>query len=135
MSDVKEGTPPAGGDDVADRLVITTELDPNKKWVLLSLKGRLDVFTYMGLSKRLNEEIESNPGLNVILELSGVLFVASSGWSVMLATRTRLKRLESRLVLAGMNEDLTRIHSAMKMPGLVPAYPTAAEAKKALAGV
>ena len=33
-----------------------------------------------------------------------------------------------------MNEDLLRIYQSMKLPELIPAYPSADEAKKALAG-
>ncbi len=135
MIDADEKTLDLGGGPPEQRLVITVKTDPKKRWVCVHMKGRVDVFTYLELSKRLNELFDDGQGVSLILDLGGVVYVASSGWSVMLATRTRLKRNQGRLVLSGMSEDLARIYKTMKLTDLIPSYATVAEAEKALAAV
>ena len=132
MADQNERPPALPTDDPSQRLNFEFIEDAAKKCVTAKLTGRVDVFTYLELSKRLNEQFENRPGLALIVDMSGVSFVASSGWSVMIATRTRLRRVDGRLAFAGMNEDLHRIYESMKLPELIPAFASAAEAEKAL---
>ena len=71
-------------------------------------------------------------GKDLLLDLGEVSFIASSGWSVLLGVRSRLKRANSEWVLAGMNPHLTRTYQAMKLPALIAAYPSVADAEAAL---
>lgn len=114
------------------RLEVDIREDPEKNLVRATLSGRLDIFTYRDLSKRLEEAAGGRSGIRLLVDLSKVNFVASSGWSVFIATRSRLKRGEGKMAFAGLNEDLTRVYEGMKMNELVPAYPTPAAALAAL---
>ena len=111
------------------RLDIVIQNDAANGWVAVHLTGRLDVFTYVALKERLDPLLEGPEGVSIIFDLSQVGFVASSGWSVFLATRTRLKRIRGKLGLSGLAPDLKRIYLSMKMNELVPAFATLAEAR------
>jgi anti-anti-sigma factor len=102
-------------------------------WVGVKLRGCIDVFNYLHLGKALSDIVGARTGLTLLLDLSEVSFMASSGWSVLLGVRGRLEQARSRLVLVGMNEHLERIYRAMKLPMLIPAYEGMAEARLALA--
>jgi anti-sigma B factor antagonist len=115
------------------RLDIKVEEDPASQTTKVVLDGRVDVFTYLDLAKQLTAIHEGRDGIKMVLDLSQVYFVASSGWSVFLALRSRLKRQGGRVALAGLNADLKRIYLAMKMAALIPAFDTAVVAAQALA--
>lgn len=100
--------------------------------VRVRLRGRIDVFNYLQLSGALGDAAGDREGLHLLLDLGEVSFIASSGWSVLLGVRSRLKRANSQLVLAGMNPHLTRTYQAMKLPALIAAYPSVADAEAAL---
>lgn len=115
-----------------ERLSIEVVEDAGGGAVTFRLRGRLDVFTYVDLKKSMDPYLEKAAGKCWLVDLTEVPFVASSGWSVFIATRTRLKRIEGRLALVGMGQDLIRIYQSMKMGDLVPAYPTLAEARQSM---
>jgi anti-anti-sigma factor len=125
--------PVQAGGDGQPRLDYEVQDDPGKRVALVRLKGRIDVFNYLQLSGALGDVAGDRQGLSLVLDLSDVVFIASSGWSVLLGVRSRLKRNQSKLVLVGMPPHLERIYQAMKLPVLIPAYPSLAEAEAALA--
>jgi anti-anti-sigma factor len=100
--------------------------------VIFRLEGRLDIFTYLDLKKRMEPFLESASGKCWLVDFSLVPFVASSGWSVLIGTRTRLKALNCRLALVGLAPNLARIHQSMSMGTMVPAFATMAEARAKL---
>ena len=133
MMDDKDKGQGATGGDGQPRLDYEVHDDAAKKLAHVRLKGRIDVFNYLQLSGALGDVAGDRQGLTLVLDLSEVVFIASSGWSVLLGVRSRLKRNQSRLVLVGMPPHLERIYQAMKLPVLIPAYPSLAEAETALA--
>lgn len=106
--------------------------DNGEGWAVVTLKGRVDVFNYLQLGNALSDVAGAREGLTLVLDLSEVGFIASSGWSVLLGVRGRLKRSRSRLALVGMNQHLERIYKAMKLPTLIPSFVDQAAAKAAL---
>lgn len=123
---------PVAAPDGAPRFDIAIKDDPARKVTLVALKGRIDVFNYLQLSSALTDAAGGRQGLSLILDLSEVGFIASSGWSVLLGIRSRLKRSESKLVLVGLNPQNERIYQAMKLPVLIASYPSVAQAEAAL---
>ena len=100
--------------------------------IIFRLDGRLDIFTYLQLKQAMQPYIDQGSGLCWLVDLSGVNFVASSGWAVFLAVRARLLREHSSLSLFGLAPNLERIHHSMNMDRLVPAYADLDEARSAL---
>lgn len=123
---------PLNGSVEAPRFEIAIQDDAARQVTRVALKGRIDVFNYLQLSTALTDAAGGRQALSLILDLSEVAFIASSGWSVLLGVRSRLKRNDSRLVLAGLNAQNERVYTAMKLAALIPAYPSVAEAEAAL---
>jgi anti-sigma B factor antagonist len=124
-----------GADDEADvegRISIDVDEAAVPQAVVFRLEGRLDIFTYMELKQRMEPYLAGSEGKCWLVDLSLVPFVASSGWSVLLGTRSRLKLLHCRLALLGLAPNLARIHQSMNMGILVPAFASLAEARSAL---
>ena len=111
------------------RLDVVIQNDAEHGWVVVHLSGRLDVFTYVELKQKIDPLLEGPAGVSLIFDLGNVSSVTSSGWSVFLATHTRLKRIQGKLGLAGLGPELQRIYLSMKMNELVPAFATLAEAR------
>lgn len=110
------------------RLDIILDEDATKKLLTINLDGRLDIFTYRELARKLEAALDRTPDLRVVVNFEKVSFVASSGWSVFIATRSKLRRSGGTIVFASMNEELARVYGAMRMPELVKVFPTAEEA-------
>lgn len=115
--------------DADEPLKIEVRDDPAVNLVTVELQGRLNIFNYRDLAARLDALSVSRQGVRIILNLALVSFIASSGWSVFVATRGRLKRVEGAMAFCGMNEDLGRVYQAMKMHELVPSYASEEEAR------
>ena len=56
----------------------------------------------------------------MVVNLSGVEFVASSGWSVLLARRKMSKLAGGELIVHGLNEEPRRVYTSMKIGDLLP---------------
>jgi anti-anti-sigma factor len=97
--------------------------------VVFRLKGRLDVFTYNDLKERMDAFLGAAAGKCWLVDLSHVPFVASSGWSVFIATRARLNAVGARLGLLGLLPEQVRVYQSMRMGDLVPAFANLAEAR------
>jgi anti-anti-sigma factor len=125
----KEG----GGDAAEGRISIEVDEASVPQAVIFRLVGRLDIFTYMQLKGRMEPYLASAAGKCWLVDLSQVPFVASSGWSVLLGTRSRLKALACKLGVLGLAPNLAHIHQSMDMGRLVPAFADLAEARAAFA--
>ena len=83
--------------------------------------GKLDVFTFIDLKKYFEELCARMPqGLQVVVDLSGVEYIASSGWSVLLSRRQAIQRQAGNLSVFGMNDNLRRVYDSMKIDRMLP---------------
>jgi anti-sigma B factor antagonist len=104
---------------------------PGQVWVL-QLAGKLDVFSFVKLKSFLEGVAGEDAKAKLVLDLSNVEFVASSGWSVLLARRKINKLAGGELSICGMNADIDRVYKSMRITPLLPSFPDAATAAKAL---
>jgi anti-anti-sigma factor len=111
-----------------NKLHIEELLDAPQGCSHVRLKGRIDIFNYRDLAARLEKAVLDKAGHRLIVNMAGVGFVASSGWSVFMAIRAKLKRSQGVLVFVGLHGDLSRVYRAMKMDELVPSFATMKEA-------
>jgi len=107
--------------------------DEEKGILIVKLSGKLDVFSFAELKGYFDKLYEEQPGARVVCDVSGVGYIASSGWSVLLARRKMAKRDDGELVLSGMDGDIRRVYESMKIQKLLPSYPAVEEAAAALA--
>lgn len=72
---------------------------------VLAIKGRLDTLSASALDKKLNE-IRQNNISKILIDLSELMFIASSGLRVLLALGKSVKANNGRLALAHMQQHV-----------------------------
>ena len=102
-----------------NRVEIRTE-DVGDGIHVVRVTGKLDVFSYATLKDFLQSHWAMLQGARVVVDLSEVSYIASSGWSVMLSRRRMLKLVGGDLVICGLNADCKRVYDAMKIMTLLP---------------
>jgi len=81
----------------------------NEKCIVGMSSQRLDVSNMQSFKKALNEVVD-NGNTNIVLDLSGVSFVDSSGLSVFIGLFKRLNGIEgATLELSGLEEQPTEL--------------------------
>jgi len=92
---------------------------PGDQGQLVTLVGRIDVFNYKDLSTRLQATLDAN-GQSIIVDLTKVEAIASSGWATFLAFSRMMRSKKCRLVIFGMREEMERVYRTMKLGEFVP---------------
>ena len=87
---------------------------------LVSPKGRLDVFAFRELKAYFDELGKDQKDLKLVVDLKNTEYIASSGWSVLLARRKMAKLSGGDLAICGMNEEIKRVYDSMKIFKLLP---------------
>ena len=90
--------------------------------VVVKPVGTLDVFTFLELKKHIEEQARAK-GVLMIVDLSRVDYIASSGWSVLLSRRQAIKRDGGNLSVFAMNENLRRVYDSMRIDKMLPSAP------------
>lgn len=104
---------------------LTIESEPGaagKPW-RLRLSGKLDVFSFVKLKKFLEGVSAQDPAAKLAVDLGKVEYIASSGWSVLLARRKLGKLTGGDLVICGLNAELKRVYDSMRISPLLPVAP------------
>jgi anti-sigma B factor antagonist len=89
----------------------TLELDQHqdaKGRVVVTVRGEIDVATSPGLRDRLYSIIDGG-ARELVVDLSGLGFIDSSGLGVLVATLKHMRELEGELVLAGLQQPALRV--------------------------
>jgi anti-anti-sigma factor len=87
---------------------------------LAKLEGALDIFSYGELKKYLEELSADAKDVQVVVDLSAVSYIASSGWSVLLSRRKLMRLAGGNLSVFGLNEDIRRVYDAMRIDKRLP---------------
>jgi anti-anti-sigma factor len=113
------------------RIDITSDLLPDGTRVIKPV-GKLDVFSFTELKKYIEDLCASAQAILVVVDLSAVDYIASSGWSVLLSRRQAIRRLAGDLSICGLNADLKRVYDTMRIEKMLPSAASLAEATKLL---
>jgi anti-anti-sigma factor len=113
------------------RIEINSEILPDGTRVIKPV-GKLDVFTFVELKKYFEDLCAGATALMVVVDLSAVVYIASSGWSVLLSRRQALRRLGGDLSIFGLSADLLRVYESMKIHQMLPAADDLSGASKLL---
>jgi anti-sigma B factor antagonist len=113
------------------RIVIKADQRPDGTRVVAPV-GKLDVFSFMDLKRYFEELSSSNSSVMAVVDLSGVEYIASSGWSVLLSRRSAFRRQGGDLAICGMSDNLKRVYDTMKIDEMLPAADKLDEAVKLL---
>ncbi len=104
-----------------------TDESLNDNTHLIAVRGEVHVSTAPEFSERLNEAIATGkPG--VVLDMSGVEFIDSTGLSVLLNALRRVTRQQGRLALVVSNPTVLRLFEITRLDSTFDIAPTRDEA-------
>ncbi len=101
--------------------------------VILSIQGRVVGDASLELRREINgwlSEVPENEKPNVVLNLSKVSMMDSSGLGVLVSSYTSVQKKEGRLVLAGMGKGLQNLIAITKLTRVFDIYEDEEEAVK-----
>ncbi|MFO8130451.1 MAG: STAS domain-containing protein [Bacteroidales bacterium] len=99
------------------------------KTCIIALNGRLDTNTYTALEKKLGEAFE-NDAVHILLDLSDLMYVSSSGLRVLLMYLKRSMAEERKFILCGLRENIREIFDISGFTSIFEIYSTRGEALK-----
>lgn len=76
-----------------------------ENYLIIRIKGRLDAVTSTTAEKKIFDFI-NNGHINVLLDLTAVPYVSSSGMRMLLSTSKKLKTLMGKFVIFGMSPNV-----------------------------
>ena len=91
-----------------EKLSVTITEQPGLNATLFSLTGAVDVFSYKDLKSAFDTWSAAPHPPTIMLDMSGVSYVGSSGWSVLFLQTATQEKEGGALVLFGMNERVDR---------------------------
>lgn len=75
---------------------------------VVQIEGRLDTTNYSELETQLSALLEKNE-VNILLDLSGLEYVSSSGLRIFLMFLKKIKAANGRFMLSGMSKDILEV--------------------------
>lgn len=102
-------------------------------WTVVSVTGELDVATAPGLRNQI-VKLASNGTSKLLLDLSGVEFLDSTGLGVIIGALKRLKGLGGELRLCGGEPGIRRVFELTGLDKILHLYDTADAAISDTAG-
>jgi stage II sporulation protein AA (anti-sigma F factor antagonist) len=91
------------------------ELEPNRKTLIVRLKGELDHHTAEAVKQRMESAIEQNQLKHIILSLKDLNFMDSSGLGVILGRYKQITAKGGKMVVCDINPAVYRL---FEMSGL-----------------
>lgn len=107
----------------AESLRIDTEAAAEGKPWRVHLDGKLDIFSFNKLKKHLESISAEDKTAKVAIDLGKVGFIASSGWSVLLARRKLSRLAGGDVAVYAMSPELKRVYDSMRIAPLLPTFP------------
>ena len=105
---------------------LTIEVTTVGKVAVVALAGEIDAASVGGLLGRV-EDLADTDQVDLVLDLSKVQFLDSSGLGALVALRRRLEADGGSLVLACDNEIVVRLLRLTNLDTVLPVYPSVAE--------
>jgi len=89
--------------------------------VVIDADGTIDSSTSYAFEEYLGRAMDKNPSL-LIVDLSDVVYMSSSGWGVIVKSMQDMGKLHKRMVVAGMNSVIFKIFRDLGFEPLIPHY-------------
>jgi anti-sigma B factor antagonist len=102
------------------------------KSIVLVIGGTIDASTTASFERRLEEYVNGERS-NLIIDLSQVIYISSSGWGIIVKYMQDLNRRGLTMALAGMNPVIFRIFRDLGFEPLIPHYLTVERAEEGMA--
>jgi len=82
------------------------KIDEKQNMLVVSVSGKLDVMSAPELEEALSKHIDEAKAKTIILNVSELDYVSSSGLRVVLLSAKRLKEIKCELVIAGLKDTV-----------------------------
>ena len=92
--------------------------------LVVTLKGELDHHTADGLRQIVEKELDKDIAQHVLLNLSGLKFMDSSGLGVILGRYRRLSAQGGRMAACNLHPHIERLYELSGLPKIIPVYAT-----------
>lgn len=103
-----------------------------KNSLLVSLSGELDQYAVADLKSKIDIEIQAAQKRNLIIDLSKVSLMDSSGIGLIVGRYKIIHSLGGKLVICGVNEYVDKMITLSGIKKIIPLYKNAEEADKKL---
>ncbi len=98
--------------------------------IVVYLTGRLDVHLSADVEKEINKIINNEPTCHLLLNLSDVEYMSSSGLRIFVSTMRILKESKRKLYLCNMNSAVKKIFEVVELMDMFDIYEAEEEALK-----
>jgi len=98
----------------------------------VALRGKLTLLGVERLAGNVQENVAAR-GVNAIIDVAGVTFIASAGISMLLQCRKQLAAVDAKVVLLGPTPEVARTLRTARMDKLFPIVDSLQDARRALA--
>jgi anti-anti-sigma factor len=108
-----------------------TRVLPRDGWVLVALRGRLDMTSAGTLEEKLESAIAGGQR-RLAIDLDGLEYLSSAGLRALLVTARRLQQVDGTLALIGLRGPVKDVLELAGLANVFPAFATEAELLAAL---
>lgn len=106
------------------------EFERKKNCLVVNLSGEIDQYAASELKARIDVEIEKNMNRNIIINLSDVTLMDSSGIGLVVGRYKKAISLGGNLVLCSASSTIRRIVELSGITKVIKCYATLSEAEK-----
>jgi len=96
--------------------------------IVVYLAGRLDVHLSADIEKEINSIIKNEPEAHLLLNLSDVEYMSSSGLRIFVSTMRILKESKRKLKLCNMNNAVKKIFEVVELMDMFDIFDSEEEA-------
>lgn len=106
---------------------MSLKIEDMGKAKVVSLSGKMDVGLSMTVETELEELVDSGT-INLILEISGIEYLSSSGIRVFIAIMRKVKERNGKIVLAQVPDTIKKILKTVDLEDLFEVYDSVGKA-------
>ncbi len=109
---------------------MSCEIKKIKNAIVINLSGEIDQYVAAMIKSKIDVEIEESGKKKVIMDLSGVSMMDSSGIGLIIGRYKIASALGASLVLCGGDEPVRKVVTLSGIEKIIPYYKTVDEAKE-----
>lgn len=106
------------------------QIEKNEQYVLVTLQGEMTLGCTAEVKEKVKEYAELNQQYHLIVDMTGVSFIDSSGLGVMVAWFKMCNQQQGKLVFCGLNSHVSRIIGYAKLDKIFSIVENIEEAEK-----
>ena len=104
-----------------------TEVVAAKEVLVLHCTGYVDATTFNDFQSAIMGLLEQQQN-NLVLDMSGITYIHSTGYGLLLTAHRQAQSKGGNLVIAGFSSKVTNVFNLLGFDHIIPTFPTVAEA-------